>query len=247
MHPSTRNQIDRSRDARVVVDQQIDFEPGGALAVANGDAFVEQLATVTMHFREVVLTQDFHPPGHLYFASSYRDRDPYTVITLPELREGGVTLSTSAAFTLGDLHEYLQEARDQMQILLPDHCEFGSRGGGIDPRFDRQQAIELLRMGYRPSADSYSAFTESDGTSTGRAEMLIATGISRVFVTGLAGDYCVFGSAPDAADSELDVVCLRDLTRFGNPPEGTKEKALWEMGSVGVTLSGWIDEESEPE
>lgn len=224
------------RDALIIVDQQLDFQPGGALAVAEGDTIVEAINQLAAHFTEVILTQDHHPPGHVSFASSYRDRQPYTAITLAEAERGEVMLSEQAAFTMPELLAYLGESRGGMQMLWPDHCVIGSEGEGVDPRIDQSRATLILRKGYRPAADSYSAFRENDDRTTGLAELLMSRGIERVCVCGLAGDYCVFYTADDAAAAGLEVIYLEDLTRFVGVPEDGRENACARMKEAGVTI-----------
>lgn len=225
------------RDALIIVDQQLDFQPGGALAVEEGDAIIEGINALAAMFMEVVMTQDHHPRGHVSFASSYRDRAPFSVITLAEAERGEAILSESAAFTQEELVAYLREARGEQQALWPDHCVIGSDGERLDPRLDITRATQIIRKGYRPSADSYSAFRENDGATTGLAECLMAKGIERVIVVGLAGDYCVLYTASDAVESGLDVVYLEDLTRFVGAPAGSREAAYAHLAESGVTVA----------
>jgi nicotinamidase/pyrazinamidase len=236
--------INPASDALIVVDQQHDFQPGGALAVSEGDVIVPAIDTLASRFSEVVMTQDHHPRGHVSFASSYRDRAPFTAITLEEAERGEVILSDSAAFTLDDLLAYLRHSRGHMQALWPDHCVIGTRGEELDPRLDTARATLLIRKGYRAAADSYSGFRENDGATTGLAELLKARGISRVFVTGLAGDYCVYSTARDAAAAGLDAVYIEDLTRFVGVPENAREDAYQAMSGAGVKIIR--SEELEP-
>lgn len=229
--------IQPDRDALIIVDQQLDFEPGGALAVAGGDEIVEAINRLAAEFTEVVITQDHHPRGHISFASSYQDRAPFTRITLAEAERGEVALSESAAFTLDELRAYLALAHGREQALWPDHCVIGSAGEGFDPRLNVAHATLLLRKGYRPAADSYSAFRENDGVTTGLAECLMAKGIERVFVVGLAGDYCVFHTSMDAVEFGLEVTYLEDLTRFVGVPEGSRESAIARLRQGGVSIA----------
>lgn len=225
------------RDALIIVDQQLDFQPGGALAISGGDEIVEAVDRLAALFTEVIITQDHHPRGHVSFASSYLDRVPFTAITLDQLERGEVALSERAAFSLEELRDYLSQARGSMQALWPDHCVIGTPGESLDPRLDLARATCILRKGYRTAVDSYSAFRENDGSTTGLAEGLTAKGIERVFVAGLAGDYCVLYTAVDGAESGLEVVYLEDLTRFVDAPEGSKESAYRELGLAGVEVA----------
>ena len=223
-------------DALIVVDQQHDFQPGGSLAVAEGDEIVPAIDALAASFSEVILTQDHHPRGHISFASSYRDQAPFTAITLEQVEKGEIQLSEKAAFTMEELRSYLTQARGQMQALWPDHCVIGTRGEDLDPRLNSARATLVIRKGYRPAADSYSGFRENDGATTGLAEMLQAKGIKRVFVTGLAGDYCVYYTARDAATAGLDAVYIEDLTRFVGLPENAREHAYQAMSGAGVKI-----------
>ena len=223
------------RDALIIVDQQLDFEPGGALAVPGGETIVEGIGELAARFTEVVMTQDHHPRGHVSFASSYLDRAPFTAITLDEVERGEVRLSESAAFTLDDLKRYLGEAGGA-QALWPDHCVIGTPGENLDPALDAARATLILRKGYRAGADSYSAFRENDTATTGLAEGLMAKGIERVFVAGLAGDYCVLYTALDAADAGFEVVYLSDLTRCVGVPAGSVDAAHERLRQAGVAI-----------
>jgi nicotinamidase/pyrazinamidase len=233
------------RDALIIIDQQLDFQPGGALAVAEGDRIVPAINELAALFVEVVVTQDHHPRGHVSFASSYIGRAPYTAIALDDARRGNVELSESAGFTNDELLVYLEDTRDAIQALWPDHCVIGTPGEDLDPRLDISRATYIIRKGYRPSADSYSAFRENDGVTTGLAECLMAKGIERVFIVGLAGDYCVLYTAIDGIDAGFDVVYVEDLTRFVGVPEGSRESAYERLAEVGVRVvtSGTIAQE----
>jgi nicotinamidase/pyrazinamidase len=239
--------IRSDRDALIIVDQQLDFEPGGALAVAGGDAIAPAINNLAARFAEVVITQDHHPRGHVSFASSYIDRPPYSVITLDEVERGEVKLSASAAFTLEELAAYLRETSGKTQALWPDHCVIGTPREAIDGAIDSSRATLILRKGYRPGVDSYSAFRENDRATTGLAEGLMAKGIERVFVAGLAGDYCVLYTALDAADAGFEVVYLSDLTRCVGVPAGSAESAMERLREEGVIIgeSRVIAHESE--
>jgi nicotinamidase/pyrazinamidase len=232
--------IQPDRDALIIVDQQLDFEPGGALAVPDGDSIVDPINRLAAGFTEVIVTQDHHPRGHISFASSYLDRPPFTVVTGDDVAQGRVTLSETAAFTLDELGVYLREARGGIQTLWPDHCIIGTPGEGLDPRLDLSRATSIVRKGYRPAADSYSAFCENDALTTGLAESLTAKGIERVVVVGLAGDYCVLFTAIDAAEAGFEAIYLEELTRFVGLPEGSRVRSLQSLHDAGVTVISGI-------
>ncbi len=201
--------IDRERDALLVVDLQHDFLPGGALAVAGGDAIVEPIARVTRDFTTVVATQDWHPRGHVSFASAHPGRKPFETL---ELANGP-------------------------QELWPDHCVQGTPGAAIHPGFPDAAATLLLRKGTRAEVDSYSAFRENVGPdgrrpTTGLGAWLSARGIRRVLVCGLARDFCVRASAVDAAAEGFDVVLLDDLTRAVFPERQGEVDALLDRAGV---------------
>jgi nicotinamidase/pyrazinamidase len=173
-------------DAFVVIDVQNDFCPGGALAVAKGDAVIEPIHRVAPHFAHVILTQDWHPAGHSSFASSHPGRKPFEQI---ELSYGA-------------------------QTLWPDHCVQSTRGAKFHASLHLPQAELILRKGFRPAIDSYSAFFENDRiTPTGLAGYLRERGLTRVFLAGLAYDYCVGYSALDARRLDFDAFVLRDACR----------------------------------
>jgi nicotinamidase/pyrazinamidase len=174
------------QDVLLVVDLQNDFMPGGALAVADGDSIVPIVNRLARNFANVVLTQDWHPPGHVSFASSHGDAKPFETIVL----------------SYGD------------QTLWPDHCVQGSPGAALHKGLAVDRAILILRKGYNPNIDSYSAFAEADGeTSTGLAGFLEEKSIRRVFACGLATDYCVAWSALDARARGFETFVIEDACR----------------------------------
>jgi nicotinamidase/pyrazinamidase len=204
--------IDRERDALVVVDLQHDFLPGGALAVGGGDAVVAPIAALAPAFATVVATQDWHPPGHVSFASAHPGRRPYETLRLPQ----------------------------GAQELWPDHCVAGSRGAALHPALPDAAVTLVLRKGTRREVDSYSAFRENVGPdgrrpSTGLGAWLAARGIRRAFVCGLARDFCVRATAVDGAAEGLEVVVLDDLTRAVFPERRAECDAA--LGRAGVGLS----------
>lgn len=207
--------IDRASDALLVVDLQYDFLPGGALGVAEGDRIVEPLARLAPAFSTVVATQDWHPPGHVSFASTHPGREPYASIALPQ----------------------------GPQELWPDHCVRGTRGAALHPALPDAAVTLVLRKGTRREVDSYSAFRENVGPdgrrpSTGLGAWLSARGVRRVFLGGLARDFCVRVSAVDAAAEGFEVVVLDDLTRAVFPER--RDEVDRELAGAGarVALSG---------
>jgi nicotinamidase/pyrazinamidase len=175
-----------AQDVLVVIDVQNDFCPGGALAVADGDAVIDPIHRIAPCFEHIVLTQDWHPAGHSSFASSYAGKQPFEPVDL----------------SYGT------------QTLWPDHCIQGSKGAEFHPALGLPQAELILRKGYRTQIDFYSAFFENDRqTPTGLSGYLRERGLSRVFLAGLAYDFCVGASALDARRLGLPVLVLRDACR----------------------------------
>jgi nicotinamidase/pyrazinamidase len=172
--------------ALLVIDMQNDFMPGGQLPVTDGDALVPLINQLGARFRNIVITQDWHPPGHISFASSHDQRQPFDSIHVPY----------------------------GAQTLWPDHCVQQTYGAQLhaDLRLPRAQLI--LRKGCNPGIDSYSAFLEADrSTRTGLAGYLKDRGIDTVFVAGLALDFCVAWSAQDARAEGLTTVVIADACR----------------------------------
>ena len=175
-----------SRDVLVVVDVQNDFCPGGALAVAGGDEVIEAIHGAARRFKHIILTQDWHPRGHSSFASAHPGRRPFDTIELPH----------------------------GTHTLWPDHCVQGTAGAEFHPSLSLPQAELILRKGFRAGIDSYSAFFENDHvTPTGLAGYLRERGLERVFLAGLAYDFCVGFSALDARRLGIPAVILRDGSR----------------------------------
>ena len=173
-------------DLLLVVDVQNDFCPGGKLAVSRGDEVVPLINRLAEKFAHVVLTQDWHPAGHLSFASSHPGRKPFETITV----------------AYGP------------QVLWPDHCIQGTPGAEFHEDLDIPSAELIVRKGFRPTIDSYSAFFENDhGTPTGLAGYLRERGFRRVFLAGLALDFCVRYSAEDAHRQKFEVVVVEDACR----------------------------------
>jgi nicotinamidase/pyrazinamidase len=173
-------------DVLVVVDVQNDFCPGGSLPVPRGDEVVPTINAMAQRFRHVVLTQDWHTPGHRSFASAHPGRQLFQSIELAYGR----------------------------QVLWPDHCVQDTSGAQFHAGLRVPHAELILRKGYRREIDSYSAFYENDHTTpTGLAGYLRERGLTRVFVAGLAFDFCVRYSAEDAGRCGLDVVVIEDACR----------------------------------
>jgi len=194
--------------ALIVIDVQNDFCPGGALAVDGGDEVVPLINTLAKDFDHLIMTQDWHPPGHSSFASSHRGRRPFETIMMP----------------YGN------------QTLWPDHCIQGSQGADFHPWLDLTKAELILRKGFRPGIDSYSFFFENDRkTPTGLAGYLGESGIGQVTLVGLATDYCVAYSALDAAKLGLKVTVRLDCCRAIDLG-GSLEKMLGKMKDAGVKL-----------
>ena len=192
-------------DALLVVDVQGDFLPGGALAVPDGDAVVAPIRALAARFATLVLTQDWHPPGHASFASAHPGRAPFETVRL----------------AYGE------------QVLWPDHCVQASAGAALAPGLDLPGAALVLRKGLNPGVDSYSAFVEADGTRTGLAGYLRERGVGRVVLCGLATDYCVAWSALDARAAGFEAVVVADATRAIDR-DGSLAAAWARMEAAGI-------------
>jgi len=201
--------IEQTQDALVIVDVQNDFCPGGALAVPDGDAVVEPINRVAKRFSIVAATQDWHPPGHVSFAGSHPGAQPYEVVRLD----------------------------GQEQVLWPDHCVRGTFGADFHPRLDPACYRFVVRKGIHTGLDSYSTFLENDRkTPTGLIGMFRELGIRRVFLAGLATDYCVYFSALDGLAAGFRVAVLEDACRGVDVPPGNLERTLGEMRRQGVEI-----------
>jgi nicotinamidase/pyrazinamidase len=196
----------RNDDVLLIIDVQNDFCPGGALGVADGDAVVPVINRLAEHFDHIVLTQDRHPSGHSSFATSHPGASRFESVAMP----------------------YGQ------QTLWPDHCVQGTSGAAFHPKLVIDRAELIIRKGFRPAIDSYSAFFENDRrTPTGLAGYLRDRGLRRVFLAGLATDYCVHYSAVDARRLGFDTVLVEAGCRAIDL-SGSLAAALAGMAAAGV-------------
>jgi len=194
------------RDALLVIDVQNCFMPGGSLAVAGGNEIVPVINRLARKFANVVLTQDWHTPHHASFASAHPGKQPFETIQMPY----------------------------GPQILWPDHCVQGTAGAKLDKNLDIPQAELIVRKGYHREIDSYSALREADGkTPTGLGGYLQQRGIRRVFVAGLATDFCVAFTAIDARKEGFDALVVEDASR-GIDTNGSLAEAWSKMTAAGV-------------
>jgi nicotinamidase/pyrazinamidase len=193
-------------DVLLVVDVQNGFMPGGSLPVKDGHEVVPVVNRLARAFEHVVLTQDWHTPGHISFASSHAGRRPFE--------------TTQLAYG--------------PQILWPDHCVQGTPDADFHRDLRIPHAELIIRKGYHKGIDSYSAFYEVDGlTPTGLVGYLRERGLTRIFLTGLATDFCVAWSALDARKSGFAAVVIEDACR-GIDTEGSLARAWADMQAVGV-------------
>jgi len=200
--------IDRRKDLLLVVDPQNDFCPGGALAVPGGDEIFSPINRIMPSFDNIGVTQDWHPPGHSSFASSYPGKKAYDTI---ELDYG-------------------------TQVLWPDHCVQGSEGAEFHPAAELLRAQVIIRKGFNRDLDSYSAFFENDRkTPTGLAGYLAERGIKRLFLAGLAYDFCVLWSTQDARRLGYEVVVVKDACRAIDL-EGSAAAATVALQEAGAVL-----------
>jgi len=197
-------------DLLLVIDVQNDFCAGGALAVGDADAVVPVINRLTERFDHVVLTQDWHPAGHSSFATSHPGSAAFDTINMPYGH----------------------------QTLWPDHCVQGTAGADFHPQLETKRAELVIRKGFRPGIDSYSAFYENDRrTPTGLAGYLRDRGFNRIFLAGLATDYCVYYSALDARRLGFDSVVIEAGCRAINLA-GSLDAAWSAMAGLGVQRVG---------
>ena len=196
--------------ALLVIDMQNDFCPGGKLEVKDGDAIIPGINKLMAEFRTVILTQDWHPKGHSSFATSHKGAEPFSVIDM----------------SYGP------------QVLWPDHCVQGSKGASFHQKLDIDPADLIIRKGFRPDVDSYSAFFENDHeTPTGLHGYCQERRIDRLTLVGLATDFCVNYSALDAARLGYAVTVRQDLCRAIDM-NASLEDARTAMLSANVVLEG---------
>jgi len=194
------------QDVLLVVDVQNGFVPGGNLPVKDGDQVVPLINRLARAFEHVVLTQDWHTPGHISFASSHPGKKPFETVALPY----------------------------GPQVLWPDHCVQGTADADLHPALDIPHAELIIRKGYRKHIDSYSAFNEADGkTPTGLTGYLRERGLKKVYLVGLATDFCVAWSALDARKAGFEAAVIEDATR-GIDAGGSLAKSWQDMTAAGV-------------
>ncbi len=207
--------LNSATDALLVIDLQNDFCPalngtGGALAVAGGDEIVPVVNTLAQRFAHVILTQDWHPRGHISFAGTHPGAEPYSTIDAPY----------------------------GPQTFWPDHCVQNTPGAAFHPALSIPHAELILRKGFRREIDSYSAFLENDHvTPTGLAGYLRERGLKRLFLCGLAYDFCVRFSAIDGTALDFECLVVEDATRSVNLPGSVlaTDQAFEEAGVQRIT------------
>jgi nicotinamidase/pyrazinamidase len=197
------------RDVLIVTDPQRDFCPGGALAVPEGDRIMPAINRLARRFAHVVITQDWHPPGHMSFASAHAGKQPFETI----------------------------DVAYGPQTLWPDHCVQNTPGASFHPALDIPHAELVIRKGYHAGIDSYSAFRENDRmTRTGLDGYLKARGFTKLTFCGLALDYCVAWSAIDARQAGFDVAVVVEATAAIDL-DGSRKRMLTEMRQGGINLN----------
>jgi nicotinamidase/pyrazinamidase len=200
-------------DALLVVDMQYDFLPGGRLAVQGGDEIIAPINALGLKFENVVMTQDWHPPGHASFASQYEGAKPFEVIQLPY----------------------------GPQVLWPDHCVWDTHGAAFSKDIHLPHTQLVIRKGYREVVDSYSGFQEADRkTKTGLEGYITERGFKRLFIAGLATDFCVHWTAVDARAAGLETYVVDDASRAIDT-NNSLEDAWRAMTAAGVRRIGSAD------
>jgi len=196
----------RSDDLFLVVDLQYDFLPGGKLAVAGGDEIIIPINRLGRRFENVAMTQDWHPPGHISFASTHTGAKPFEIMQLPY----------------------------GPQVLWPDHCVWDTHGAEFSEDIELPHNQLVIRKGYHEVVDSYSGFQEADRkTRTGLAGYLRERGFRRLFIAGLATDFCVNWTAVDACAAGFEAYVIEDACRAIDT-SGSLAKAWADMNAAGV-------------
>ncbi len=211
----TKLRLNTETDALLVIDVQNDFCPGGTLAVPNGDRVVEPANRMIDAFQTVVLRQDWHPAGHLSFASSHDGKNPFELTKM----------------SYGD------------QVLWPDHCVQGFHGAEFHPDLNTNAASLILRKGCKPEIDSYSAFFENDReTTTGLTGYLKQKSVKRIFLLGLASEYCVAYSALDGVSEGFETYIFKDaISALGGEQYEIMLKKQRNAGVQFITTSNIMD------
>jgi nicotinamidase/pyrazinamidase len=201
--------MEKKKNALLIVDVQNDFCPGGALAIPAGDRVVPIINKIQPVFDTIIATQDWHPLNHVSFAVNHPEKKIYDVISM----------------------------KDVSQVLWPVHCVSGTKGAEFHSALETQRFQLILRKGMNPGLDSYSVFLENDKkTRTGLDGYLRSLEIQKIFLCGLATDYCVFYSARDAVTFGFETEVVIDACRGVDIPEGSIEEAVRQMKNIGVTF-----------
>ncbi len=194
--------------ALIIVDLQNDFCPGGALPVPGGDEIVPVINSLLSRFSLVAATRDWHPAGHISFASSH-DKNPGEVI----------------------------ETENGTQMLWPVHCVQSGSGANFHPDMNTGKLKMILHKGMNPELDSYSTFFENDKkTTTGLSAYLRGMGVTENYICGLAADYCVYYSALDSIREGFSTTVISDAIRAVNVPPGNRDKTLSHMKDSGIKI-----------
>ncbi|MFH0726718.1 MAG: bifunctional nicotinamidase/pyrazinamidase [Pseudomonadota bacterium] len=201
--------MEKKKKALLVVDVQNDFCPGGALAIPAGDTVVPIINKIQPVYDTIIATQDWHPLNHVSFAANHPDKNVYDVIPI----------------------------NDMSQVLWPVHCVSGTMGADFHSALETQRFRLILRKGMNPGLDSYSVFLENDKkTRTGLDGYLRSLEIKKIFLCGLATDYCVFYSARDAVSFGFETEVVIDACRGVDVPAGNIDEAVRQMKNIGVTF-----------
>jgi len=197
------------RSALIIVDPQNDFCKGGALAISGSESVIAPINAISPAFDRVVITQDWHPQGHISFLSSWPGHN---------------------------LHDNV-EAEGIPQVLWPEHCVQGSSGADFHPDIDTDRAFLIIRKGFRRNLDSYSCFFENDRTTqTGLDGALRSVGVSELFIAGLATDFCVLFTVLDAIRLGYTLRIVEDAVRGVDIPPGNSARAISAMRREGAVF-----------